>query len=140
MAQRRRRDPSFLAASDREAIQERLATDYLPAVALTVAVEGGRIVGFAGTAESKLEMLFVHASSRGRGVGSALLERVIERDAVVAVDVNEQNPEAVGFYLAKGFEITGRSDVDDDGRPYPLLRMRLPGSGAGLLEDDRAGL
>jgi putative acetyltransferase len=45
----------------------------------------------------------------------------------LAVDVNEQNPAAVRFYLACGFAVVGRSEVDDAGRPFPLLHMQEPG-------------
>lgn len=40
------------------------------------------------------------------------------------VDVNEQNPDAVRFYEAVGFEVFGRSETDGGGRPFPLLHMR----------------
>jgi putative acetyltransferase len=42
--------------------------------------------------------------------------------------VNEQNPAACRFYQACGFVVIGRSEVDDAGRPYPLLHMRLADS------------
>jgi hypothetical protein len=41
------------------------------------------------------------------------------------VDVNEQNGQAVGFYLRMGFATEGRSELDGMGKPYPLLHMRL---------------
>lgn len=43
-----------------------------------------------------------------------------------AVDVDEQNTQAVGAYQRMGFAVSGRSSVDDAGRPYPLLHMRQP--------------
>jgi putative acetyltransferase len=39
--------------------------------------------------------------------------------------VNEQNTAAVAFYKACGFVVEGRSELDETGRPYPLLHMRL---------------
>ena len=39
--------------------------------------------------------------------------------------VNEQNPLARGFYEHMGFEVYDRSDVDEQGMPFPLLYMRL---------------
>ncbi|RYZ54653.1 MAG: GNAT family N-acetyltransferase, partial [Chitinophagaceae bacterium] len=39
------------------------------------------------------------------------------------VDVNEQNEMAVGFYRHFGFRVTGRSETDSLGKPYPLLTM-----------------
>jgi putative acetyltransferase len=37
--------------------------------------------------------------------------------------VNEQNAQAVGFYEHLGFQRTGRSDKDSQGRPYPLIHL-----------------
>ena len=42
------------------------------------------------------------------------------------VDVNEQNPDAVGFYKHVGFEVTSRSPLDGMGKPFPILHMALP--------------
>ena len=46
------------------------------------------------------------------------------------LDVNEQNPQALGFYLHEGFEVVGRSQTDGLGQPYPLLHLRLIRTGA----------
>lgn len=70
-------------------------------------------------------MLFVHDRARGRGVGTALLQHVISRENVRTVDVNEQNPAALGFYEHAGFSVVGRSDVDSAGKPYPLLHLKI---------------
>lgn len=43
---------------------------------------------------------------------------------VEEVTVNEQNPQAVGFYRHMGFEVYRRTDYDEKGGPYPLLYMR----------------
>jgi putative acetyltransferase len=115
----------FLATDHRAEIERRLASDYLPHVRLAVAEIAGRPVGFAGTDSGKLEMLFVTADSRGSGVGTRLIRHVIEAHDVDSVDVNEQNEQAVGFYRRVGFTVTGRSERDGEGRPYPLLHMRL---------------
>lgn len=115
----------FLDPTDGARIESKLATDYFPAVTLTVAERGGVPVGFAGVTEGSLEMLFVDDEVRGQGVGSALLTEVVEQQAVTRVDVNEQNPGALGFYLAHGFTQTGRRELDGDGRPYPILHLAL---------------
>ncbi len=117
----------FLAEADRTEIGSQLASTYLPAVQLTVAELDGVPVGFAGTAEDKLEMLFVHDDHRNQRVGSALLDHVLSH-GVTDVDVNEQNSQALGFYLVNGFEVIGRSETDDQGRDYPILQLRLRGS------------
>ncbi|GAA2826067.1 chorismate mutase [Leucobacter komagatae] len=115
----------FLAEGDFARIEGNLAAAYFPAVTLVVAERGGVAVGFAGVAEGGLEMLFVDDSARGTGVGSALLAHAIERLGVTRVDVNEQNPGAHGFYVSRGFEEVGRSELDGDGQPYPILHLAL---------------
>ncbi|WP_311769057.1 GNAT family protein [Novispirillum itersonii] len=39
--------------------------------------------------------------------------------------MNEDNPQAVAFYRHMGFTVTGRSEVDGSGKPFPLLHMQL---------------
>lgn len=115
----------FLGEADFVRIERVLPEQYFPAVTLLVADVDGKAVGFAGVADGNLEMLFVDDAYRGTGVGSALLDRVVTRHGVTRVDVNEQNPQAVDFYLHHGFGQTGRSDTDWDGRPYPILHLAL---------------
>jgi putative acetyltransferase len=120
---------NFLAEDDRAEIEARLPAEYLPHVRLFVAEIDGDPVGFAGTSADKLEMLFVDAVQRGRGVGSGLLSYVVDEHGVKSVDVNEQNARAVGFYSRSGFVVVGRSELDAAGRPYPLLHMSKPVEG-----------
>ncbi|MDN5630470.1 MULTISPECIES: GNAT family N-acetyltransferase [Kocuria] len=115
----------FLADADRDEIASHLQGDYFPAVQLTVAERDGAPVGFAGTVDGGLEMLFVHASQRGSGVGSALLAHVVATQGVTRVDVNEQNPGARGFYEHHGFRTVGRDETDEAGRPYPIVHLAL---------------
>lgn len=88
------------------------------------AEEDGRVVGFMGISGDKIEMLFIDAEARGKGIGSFLLEAAV-RNGAVRVDVNEQNPSALAFYRARGFRITGRDETDDAGRPFPILHLSL---------------
>ncbi|QCQ91662.1 acetyltransferase [Rhodococcus sp. SGAir0479] len=113
----------FLTPDDVEYFESRMASDYLPAVTVTVAEVDGVAVGFSGLAGDSLEMLFVEAGHRGRGVGSALLLHALSSRPELTLDVNEQNPEAVGFYRRHGFVTLGRSDTDSEGRPFPLLHL-----------------
>jgi putative acetyltransferase len=115
----------FLTDADREDIERNLASSHFPQVRLTVAEIDGQAVGFAGTAGNDLAMLFIDAGVRGRGIGAALLDHVVGEQSVRTVDVNEQNDQALGFYVHKGFTVTGRSETDSDGRPYPLLHLAL---------------
>jgi putative acetyltransferase len=103
-----------------------LLTQYLAAVNLVSLRDSNlKIMGFAGTTVGKLEMLFVAPEARGQGLGKQLLNYAIEHFDIHELDVNEQNPQALGFYSKQGFEVVGRSKVDGLGRPYPMLRMRL---------------
>lgn len=93
---------------------------------LSVAFRDGRPVAFAVVNGTKLEALFCDPDVRGTGVGSALLAHAIDAFGAFRLDVNEQNGQAVGFYLHKGFVQVGRSPLDDAGRPFPTLHLELP--------------
>jgi putative acetyltransferase len=85
----------------------------------------GAVMGFMGLAGHEVESLFLAPEFHGRGGGRRLIEQARARRGALTVDVNEQNTAAVGFYAACGFVVDGRSELDDNGRPYPLLHMRL---------------
>jgi putative acetyltransferase len=87
----------------------------------------GTVLGFAGVAEGKLEMLFVDPACHGRGIGRDLLDHAVAHMAARTVDVNEQNDGAAAFYRRLGAETLGRSELDGMGLPFPLLHLRLPG-------------
>lgn len=101
--------------------------DALAAVPVLIVEEepNGAPTAFMGIAGDGLEMLFVARNARGHGVGRRLLEHGIAALGVRRLSVNEQNPQAVGFYEHMGFAVCGRSEVDDQGNPYPILRMEL---------------
>ncbi|MCG2806601.1 MAG: acetyltransferase [Propionicimonas sp.] len=115
----------FLSAADIDAIERQLPQTYLPNVEITVAETPQGIAGFSGLAAGKLEMIFVDANFRGAGVGSALLRHAVAVHPNLSLDVNEQNLEALGFYLHHGFRVVGRSTTDEAGRPFPLLHLAL---------------
>ncbi|HEY2783231.1 MAG TPA: GNAT family N-acetyltransferase [Steroidobacteraceae bacterium] len=83
----------------------------------------GTPVGFLVLKESHIDALFVAPERIGMGGGSALLRHARSLHPRLTIDVNEQNEAALNFYLAKGFSISGRSETDEDGRPYPLLHL-----------------
>lgn len=79
-----------------------------------------------GITGNRLEMLFLLPEVRGQGSGRQLLEYAIRNYGVGEVTVNEQNPQAVGFYQHLGFVTYRRTDHDEEGNPYPLLYLKLP--------------
>lgn len=83
------------------------------------------LVGFIGVLDKKIEMLFLHPDVHGQGLGGRLLRFALSDLSADKVDVNEQNTSAVHFYRRFGFEPYERTEVDDQGKPYPLLRMKL---------------
>ena len=85
----------------------------------------GEIVGFMGVEGSKIEMLFISPLCRGKGIGKSLVKFGIENYNVNEVTVNQQNPQAVGFYEHLGFKTYKRTELDEEGNPYPLLYMKL---------------
>ena len=93
---------------------------------LTAAADAsGKPVAFMGVTGERLEMLFVAPEVRGTGIGKQLLLHGIESYGVREVTVNEQNPQAIGFYEHMGFATYKRTDFDKEGNPYPLLYMKL---------------
>jgi putative acetyltransferase len=85
--------------------------------------EQGKIEGFLGMSGRKIEMLFVDSAFRGTGIGKKLLDFALHKLKANRLDVNEQNRQAVGFYKHLGFRIAGRSEIDGEGKNYPLLHM-----------------
>lgn len=87
-----------------------------------------QVAGFVGVEDGKVEMLFLHPDCIGQGAGRRLLDYAISEFGATTLDVNEQNEHAVAFYLHMGFVVEGRSADDGQGKPYPLLHLRLAGS------------
>ena len=88
---------------------------------LVVAVDNKETLAFMGIAEDKLEMLFITAQRRGQGIGRNLLEIGINDYEITEVCVNEQNPQALASYEYMGFTIYRRSELDEQGNPFPIL-------------------
>ena len=87
--------------------------------------ESGQPIAFMGTEENRLEMLFLSPSEWGKGLGKQLIQYGVQNYGIQEVTVNEQNPQAVGFYQHLGFETYKRTEYDEEGNPYPLLYMKL---------------
>ena len=116
----------FLPNSYIDMLKNLVLTRYLDAVMLICTKDScQRITGFAGVSAGKVEMLFIDPRYRGQGLGRQLLGYAIEHMNADELDVNEQNPQALGFYLKQGFEVIGRTEHDGLGQPYPLLHLRL---------------
>ena len=115
----------FLQEADITALKPLILEHYFAAVDLVCARGEEEIAGFCGVHDGNIEMLFIAPEARGSGVGRLLVAHAIQRQGARRVDVDEQNAQALGFYQHLGFEVTGRSPLDGQGKPYPLLHMAL---------------
>jgi putative acetyltransferase len=116
----------FVAESDIDIFRP-LVRDGLPQVPQLACVRDGEgaVAGFIAASDGMIHMLFVHPDGRGQGIGRRLVRHALDEWGATTLDVNEQNEQALGFYLRMGFEVAGRSELDGMGKPYPLLHMRL---------------
>lgn len=106
-------------------LREQVLRRYLDAVMLVCCKDARqRICGFAGVTNGQIAMLFVAPEYHRQGVGKRLLRYAVAELNAERLDVNEQNHQALDFYLHEGFEVIGRSETDGLGQPYPLLHMR----------------
>ena len=116
----------FLTEDDLQELKPLILEQYFDAVDLKCAKNGhGEIQGFCGVHDGNIEMLFIAPETRGKGIGALLAAHAIKEQGASKVDVNEQNEQALGFYQHIGFKVIGRSPVDGQGKPYPLLHMAL---------------
>lgn len=77
-----------------------------------------------GIQSGKIEMLFLHPDYFRKSIGRMLIQKAFSELDVQYVDVNEQNPSAVRFYERMGFRTFRRDSTDDQGNPFPILRMK----------------
>lgn len=115
----------FLSEEDFNYFKEIIPRDYLPNLDVYLISQNEKTQGFASVADGNLEMLFIHNDMRGKGLGKKLYEFMKEKNRLTKVDVNEQNPQAIGFYEKLGFKQTGRSEKDSSGKNYPIIHMSL---------------
>ncbi|WP_312944384.1 acetyltransferase [Agrobacterium sp.] len=114
----------FLAPDDRDAIEAELVT-FFPQISLLLAVDDNDTpLGFMFLHDGHMEALFIDPNQHRKGIGKALIQRAVTEHPALTTDVNEQNHKALGFYEHQGFERTGRSTHDGQGRPYPLIHLR----------------
>ncbi|MFR5868954.1 MAG: GNAT family N-acetyltransferase [Christensenellales bacterium] len=99
----------------------------IPGVKHLIVTENAQvnIVAFMGLEDTRVKMLFPAPFQRGQGLCKQLLQYVLHHYRINRVTVNEQNPQAVGFYRHLGFETYKRTDCDEQGNPYPILYMKL---------------
>jgi len=115
----------FLSEADIQFYKPLILNGYLPILSLFgIRAASGGIAGFIGVAERRIEMLFVHPDDFEKGIGKALCRFAVQELRAWEVDVNEDNQEALKFYIKMGFKIVGRSPLDPSGKPFPILHLK----------------
>ncbi|WHU02614.1 acetyltransferase [Sphingomonas sp. NIBR02145] len=118
----------FLSAEHRAEIDTMVAEQFLPQAPLWLVEDNAGVVqGFLAMDGAMIDALFVDPAAHGRGLGSALVAHALSLSPDLLVDANEQADNALPFYIARGFEVIGRSESDPAGRPYPILHLRYVG-------------
>ena len=114
----------FLSDAEVKSIKEYVPR-ALESVEHLIIAEDEKLAAFMGTQNGRLEMLFIAPQERGKGIGKQMLQHGVRNYGITEVTVNEQNQQAVGFYEHMGFKTYKRTDLDEEGNPYPLLYMKL---------------
>jgi putative acetyltransferase len=114
----------FLTEADIQSLLMSARDRWLVGLEVWVLTQDDQLIGFMGMSDHKIEALFLAPEHLRRGGGRLLVEHAASRHPILLVDVNEQNSAARCFYEALGFVIDGHSEVDRQGRPFPLLHMR----------------
>jgi putative acetyltransferase len=116
---------TFLSESDIQAIKPEVVKGLKEIEHLYCYYVDDTAHGFIGVANNKIEMLFIHDRARGKGIGKKLIRYAVDNLDAKYVDVNEQNDQGIGFYKHMKFHIISRSELDEQGRPFPILHLKL---------------
>ena len=114
----------FLKEKDRLELKTEIPT-YFKYVEAYLWFDGEEVIGFSGTNEKNLEMLFIDPKHFKKGYGTKILQSLIQENKVQYVDVNKDNQNAVKFYIKNGFKKYKESQKDEQGRDYPTLHLKL---------------
>ena len=115
----------FLKPEDFQFIKQIVKSIDFNSFEMYCLADNDRIAGFLGVADHKIEMLFLSPRYIDQGLGKQLMDFALKELGADKVDVNEQNTKAVLFYQKFGFKTYERSEKDDQGNDYPILRMRI---------------
>ncbi|MCJ1656868.1 GNAT family N-acetyltransferase [Staphylococcus sp. NRL 16/872] len=114
----------FLKESDRLELKKEIPT-YFKYVEAYLWYDDDEVIGFSGTNEQNLEMLFIDPKYINQGYGTNIVQYLIKENKVQFVDVNKDNDNAIKFYEKNGFIKYDESQKDEQGRDYPILHMKL---------------
>lgn len=97
----------------------------------TVAEDDGTLVGFVATIDAYVSALCVDAPYRGRGVGTALIQSVLDRiEGPVCLNVGRHNVTAIRLYQRLGFTTDVEFVGQFNGLDVECLRLRRAATGS----------
>ncbi len=88
-------------------------------------ISENKVLGFLGVEDCVIESLFLDPNYIGQKLGTKLINFAINELKADKVNVNEQNSDAIKFYSKFGFVTYERTEKDDYGNDYPILKMKL---------------
>lgn len=92
----------FLKDEDRIALEHEIPT-YFKYVEGYLWWNDIEVIGFSGTNDQNLEMLFIDPQYFNKGYGTQIVQTLIKDKKIQYVDVNKDNENAVQFYKKNGF-------------------------------------
>lgn len=114
----------FLKDEDRIALEHEIPT-YFKYVEGYLWWNDIEVIGFSGTNDQNLEMLFIDPQYFNKGYGTQIVQTLIKDKKIQYVDVNKDNENAIQFYKKNGFIKYDESEQDGQGRDYPILHLKL---------------
>ena len=118
-----RRSHHFLPEADIRRLTPFVKSGLAHIARLYVASVQNEPPGFIGHEKNKIARLYITRQFWGRGIGKELVLMAFRKFNIRYVDVNEQNPQAEGFYRHLGFRPFERTETDGQGNPFPILKM-----------------
>lgn len=99
--------------------------DYiLPSTNILIAVgAAGEDLGFVGSHDDHVDLLYIATFAQGQGVGRFLLSCVNGGEGPRSVQVYADNETGMGFYRSQGFREVRRYAKDAAGHDYPIAHL-----------------
>ena len=119
----------FLTRTELDADQVLVRDIYLSRATITLACDDEGPVGFIALIDDFIGGLFVLPARYRQGVGRLLINAASRQAGRLSVEVYAANTEAWRFYKSLCFMQTAARTVDDQGRPYALVRLEQPRPG-----------
>ncbi len=118
-------DSDALATRTAEFFAQRFEREW---IAMWVAEEAGRILGFLELRRNHIDMLFVAPAAQGRGAGRALLA-IAEANGATTLECFRDNAGARAFYERQGWRLARSYAREFGGRPHEFVWYEKPPRG-----------